>query len=347
MKNNKPHHQRLMIMQAQEILQHESKFHAKYGRRLNAENSTSNADSSKQQENQVSRFSRVSTATPTNFSIPKKTNQQQIVLKPDYLKGVGLHRDQGEILISGFKREENIEKRAATCPGGLEGSNPSVDRRLREDNPIKDKDNLEKLHESPIQANEADSLKPATPTRVDSRLSPKQEESLKRQKEKEETEDREREKVKFLKNLEDQERQKIITEYLQHVYSQHGEQPSSHTMNKKAEQNSRTFKVSKQGRVYSVLTRQAEKPGSGEIQVVTKPMPILHAAARNSQGEKKVVFRPQQSVDSMRFFNDWTNNVLTEYINSSDGCDSNATDGKEKDKLLVSKKYFALTARRE
>ena len=340
MKNNKPHHQRLMIMQAQEILQHESKFHAKYGRRLNVENITSNADSSKQQENQVSRFSHVSTVTPTNFSIPKKTNEQQIVLKPDYLKGIGLHRDQGEILISGFKREENIEKRAATYPGGLEGSNLSVDRRLREDNPIKDKDNLEKLHESPIQANEADSLKPATPTRVDSRLSPKQEESLKRQKEKEETEDREREKVKFLKNLEDQERQKIITEYLQHVYSQHGEQPSSHTMNKKAEQNSRTFKVSKQGRVYSVLTRQAEKPGSGEIQVVTKPMPILHAAARNSQGEKKVV-------DSMRFFNDWTNSMLTEYINSSDGCDSNATNRKEKDKLLVSKKYFAVTARRE
>ena len=303
----------------------------------------SNADSSKQHENQVSRFSHVSTVTPTNFSIPKKTNKQQLEItipRPGYLKGVSLHRDQREMLLSGLKREENIEKQAATRAGCLEGSNQSVERGLHEDNPIEGKNNLEKLHESPIQTNEPDSLESATPTRNDSRLSPKQEESLKRQKEKDETEEREREKVKFLKNLEDQERQKIITEYLQHVYSQHGQQSSHHTTNKKEEKISRTFKVSKQGRVYSVVTRQAEKPGSDEIQVITKPMPILHAATRNAQGEKKVVFRPQQSVDNVRFFNEWTNSVLTEYINSSD---SDVVDGKEKDKLLVSEKHFALS----
>ena len=176
-------------------------------------------------------------------------------------------------------------------------------------------------------------------------MNPKQEESLKRQKEKELSDDHEREKVKFLKELEDQKRQKMITEYLQHVYSQYGQQPSPQATSKKTEPNLRTYKVSKQGRVYSVVTRPAEKPGSDVPQVITKPTPILHQAARGVQGDKKISFRPQpgaKGANGVRFFNDWNNSVFTEYINSPHG---DTVDGNEKDKLQVNnkKKHFAFT----
>ena len=54
-------------------------------------------------------------------------------------------------------------------------------------------------------------------------LDPRQEESLRRQTEREDIENRENEKIDFLKKLEDQGRQKMISEYLQVMYAQYGQ----------------------------------------------------------------------------------------------------------------------------
>lgn len=330
MKNNKPQHLRLSIMQAQEILQHESKFHAKYGRRLSTEASTSNAsnaDLNKQLENQASRYSHANTATTTNIPVPKKANEQQLgIPKPGYLKGVSLQsRDQREVLACGFKREENVEKQDESSHDHLVGPNPSAERSSHDDNPTN------------ADLEGRSSVNPESRV-IETRLKPKQEESLKRQKEKEQTDGYERERVKFLKELEDQERQKIVTEYLQHVYSQYGQSsPSPHAgSNKKAgEFNTRSFKVSKQGRVYSVVTRPPDKHSPDVPQVITKPAPILHQAARNPQGDKKIAFRAQPGVkgaNGVRFFNEWNNSVFTDYINSSD---NSTAMGRQKDKIQV------------
>ena len=330
-------------MQAQEILQHESKFQIKYGRKLNAvEISTSNTDSNKFSDNQVSRLDNASNSKPASVLVPKKSNKQQYnIRKPGYLKGVKLHGDQREIILAGVKREVVFEKQAAPSQDRLVGTNPSAERGYNEESKIKKES--EKGNE--IQLHSIDGL--SRPTRPspeagfnhptpETRLHPKQEESLKRQKEKEQTENHQREKKKFLKELEDQERQKMITEYLQHVYSQYGQsQPSPRAVNK-PELNLRTYKVSKQGRVYSVTTRPAEKPGSEAPRVIPGPTSILHQAAKGAQEDKKIAFKTQTGVkatNSVRFVNDWNNSVFIEYINSSN---VDTTDGtKEEDKLQV------------
>ena len=343
LKNSKPQHRRLSIMQAQEILQHESKFQIKYGRKLNAvEISTSNTDSNKFSDNQVSRLDNASNSKPASVPVPKKSNKQQYnIRKPGYLKGVKLHGDQREIILAGVKREVVFEKQAAPSQDRLVGTNPSAERGYNEESTIKKES--EKGNE--IQLHSIDGLSRQTrpspeagfnhPT-PETRLNPKQEESLKRQKEKEQTENHQREKKKFLKELEDQERQKMITEYLQHVYSQYGQsQPSPRAVNK-PELNLRTYKVSQQGRVYSVTTRPAEKPGSEAPRVIPRPTSILHQAAKGAQEDKKIVFKTQTGVkatNSVRFVNDWNKSVFTEYINSSN---VDTTDGKkEEDKLQV------------
>lgn len=321
-------------MQAHEILHHEFKFHAKYGRRLNTENNISSTDSMKQHENQVSRFSHASNVKPSDATMPKKTIEQQqcTIPKPSYVKGVSLYmKDKKEMLIPSYNQEDNNEKQSVPGQGCLSGSNPTVDRRFHEDNP-------QKPIESRLHANEADGIRQPQANLNIIRLNQAQEESLRRQKEREQTEDREREKLKFLKKLEDQERQKIITQYLQQVYSQYGQQDSSHSTIKATTPNSRTFKVSKKGRAYSVVTHPAEKLRSAGVTrvTVTKPTPIVHSAARGSQGEKKLVFRPQPDLkgdNGVRFVNEWNNNLFTEYINSSDG---DTAAGKENDKLNVS-----------
>lgn len=342
LKNSKPQHRRLSIMQAQEILQHESKFQLKYGRKLNAaEISTSNTDSNESSDNQVSRLDNANNSTHASVPVAKKSNKQQYnISKPGYLKGVKLHGDQSEIILAGVKREVISEKQAAPSQDRLVGPNTSAERGYNEESKIEnesEKGNEIQVHSTdvlsrPTRPSPEASFNHPTP---ETRLNPKQEESLKRQKEKEQTENHEREKKKFLKELEDQERQKMITEYLQHVYSQYGQsQPSPRAVNK-PELNPRTYKVSKQGRVYSVTTRPAEKPGPDVPRVITRPTPILHQAAKGAQGDKKIAFKTQTGVkatNGVRFVNDWNNSVFTEYINSSD---VDTTDGKEEDKLQV------------
>lgn len=152
-------------------------------------------------------------------------------------------------------------------------------------------------------------------------LDPRQEESLRRQTEKEDIENRENEKIDFLKKLEDQGRQKMISEYLQVMYAQYGQTTPVNNAQTKPEPNSRTFKVSKQGRIYPVGTRStvAKRSGSGSLQDNTKPTPILHSAVRGVQGDKKIIFKPQpgeKGKNGVRFVNDWNNDLFTEYINS-------------------------------
>ena len=325
MKSNKPQHLRLSIMQAQEILQHESKFQAKYGRRLSTEESTLNADSSKQPENQVSRFGHASTVTPSDIPVPKKANNQVSIPRPGYLKGVTLLKDQREAFLCGMKREENVhEKKEESSRDQLVGPNVSVERTLHDNNPTNAELNVVKVSTHSQSGISQDSRVTET------QLRPKQEESLKRQKEKEQLEDKERERVKFLKELEDQERKQIITEYLQNVYSQHGSSLNN-VGSKISEFNTRSI----QGRVHSVLARPGDKQSSDVPQVITKPVPILHQAARASQGDKRIAFRaPNESkaANGVRFFNEWNNSVFTEYINSSHG---SAAMGKEQEKLKV------------
>ena len=88
-----------------------------------------------------------------------------------------------------------------------------ADWSLRENN----KDNFWELHEYVRQFGGASNY----PKHARA-LDPRQEESLRRQKEKEDSENREKEKIDFLKKLEDQGRQKMISEYLQLMYAQYG-----------------------------------------------------------------------------------------------------------------------------
>ncbi|KAL9980414.1 hypothetical protein ACROYT_G009002 [Oculina patagonica] len=229
--------------------------------------------------------------------------------------------DQRELNACGVKREKKVESNH----DHLLVSNPSVERSLYDDNPTNaDRDKVESTE---VESTDQESRV------MEIRLKPKQEESLKRQKEKEQTEGHERERVKFLKELEDQERQKIIAEYLQHVYSQYGKPTSPRAGNKKSEHNTRAYTVSKQGRVCSVGTRQTEEHNPDVPQVVTRPAPIWHQTARGSPGDKKISFRAKQGItgtNGVRFFNEWNNSLFTEYINSPGG---EGETGKEKDKL--------------
>ena len=314
-------------MQAQEILQHESKFHAKYGRRLNTDASAGNvcnADSDKQTENKASRLGHASTHTSSNAVQKKGAAAKQLsIAKPGQVKGVGLKRYQGETIVGDVKRDENIEKQDESSHDQILAPYPSTARSLRDDNPSDaDLDTVESGQRGRSCINEENRV-------IEARLKPKQEESLKRQKEKELIEGYERERVKFLKELEDQERQKIITEYLQHVYSHHGQTPSPQTGNKK---------VSKQGRKYPSVLRPQEQHDRDVPQVITSPAPIWHQTTRGSQGDKKISFRPQQrgaGINGVRYFNEWNNSLFTDYINSSDG---DAETGKGKDKIQVKNK---------
>lgn len=314
-KTKKPQHIRLSVKQAQEILQHESKFHAKYGRRLSTEagaSNTSNADIDKQTQNQASRFSHASTGTSPN-KVQQRAAVQQLS-KPGYIKGVSFKRYQGKTIVCDVKREENIEKQEDSSHDQIFERYPSTARSSHDDNsidPVLDT----------VESGQRDRSCINGESRViEARLKPKHEESLKRQKEKEQTEDYERERLKFLRELEDQERQKIITEYLQEVYSHSGQTPSPQNGNK----------VSRQGRIYPSVPRPQEEP-NGEIHLmITRPAPILHQTARVSQRDKKISFRGKQGVtgtNGVRFFTEWNKSLFTDYINSSDG---DAETGKEK-----------------
>jgi len=321
-KTKKPQHLRLSIMQAQEVLQHESKFHAKYGRRLSTDvsaNNMSNANSDKQTENQAPSFSHASTG--------RATVQQLSIARPGHGKAEGLKRDQRESTVCDVKREENIEKQDHTSHDQLLAPYLSAARSSAyDDNPTDaDQDAVESGRKG-LCINEENRV-------IEAQLKPKQEESLKRQKEKEQTEGHERVRAKFLKELEDKERQKIITEYLKHVYSHHGQTPQ--TANKKGEHDTGSYKVSRQGRVYSTITRPQDEHNPDVPHVITSPAPIWHQTARGSQGDKKISFRAKQGVtgtNGVRFFNEWNNSLFTDYINSSDG---DAEVEKERDKLQV------------
>jgi len=302
-------------MQAQEVLQHESKFHAKYGRRLSADLGTtnmSNANLDKQTENQASRFSQASTETSPNGVQRRATVQQRSVAKPGHGK-TNFKRDQREPIVCDVKREENIEKQDFT----------SQDQLLV---PFQSATDADLALKGRSFINEESQV-------IEARLKPEQEESLKRQKEKEQTESHERERVKFLKELEDKERQKIITEYLQHVYSHHGQTPQ--TTNTKAEPDTRSYKVSRQGRVYSTITPPQHEHNPDVPHVITSPTPNWHQTGRGSQRDKKISFRAKRGVtgtNGVRFLNEWNNSLFADYINSSDG---DAEIGKERDKLQV------------
>ena len=335
-KTKKPQHVRLSIMQAQEILQHESKFHAKYGRRLSTDvraSNVSNADSDKQTESQASRCSHARTETSPNAVQKRATVQQHSIAKPGQVRGVGLKRDQRETIVYDVKREENIEKQDYTSHDQPLPPYLSVAQNSHDNPTDVDHDGVESEQKGRSCINEENRV-------IEARLKSKQEESLKRQKEKEQTEDHERERVKFLKELEDKERQKIITEYLQHVYS-HNDQTPPQSANKKSEHGTRPYKAPRQGRVYSTITRPQKEHNPDVPHLITSPAPIWHHITRGSQGDKKISFRANQNknqgvtgTNGVRFFKEWNNSLFTDFINSSDG---DAEMGKEKDNLQVKK----------
>lgn len=331
---SKPHHQRLSIMQAQDIIQYESKFHAKYGRKSGAETTTNNTQPASQVEKSKLRYTHGGSrcVTPsTAVSVGKKAqDQHRFVPDPGYVKGMSLQKDKAGLTELHAQRDENNENQTALCLCNNAELNQSADWSMREDK----KKNFGKLYECNLRLLGGASNYPTQARGLDAR----QEESLKRQKEKEETENQEKEKIDFLKELEDQGRQKMITEYLQLMYTRYGQRTPTNNAQTKPEPNSRTFKVSKQGRVYSVETRStvAKKSGSGPLQITTRPTPILHSAARGAQGEKRIIFKAQpgeKGKNGVRFVNDWNNDLFTEYINSSE---RDTTRGNETDALQVS-----------
>lgn len=313
-------------MQAREILQHESKFHAKYGRRLSTDvtaNNVSNADSGKQ------------TGTSPNAVQKRATMQQLSIAKPGagQVRGVGLNRDQRETTVYDVKRGENIiEKQDCTSHDQPLPPYLSVAQNPHDNPTDADHDAVESGQKGQSCIKEGNRV-------IEVRIKSKQVESLKRQKEKEQTEGHERERVKFHKELEDKERQKIITEYLKHVYSRYDQTPPQ-TANKKGEHDTRSNKVSRQGRVYSTIARPQEEHNPDVPRLITSPAPILHHTPRGSRGDKKVSFRANQGMtetNGVRFFKEWNNSLFTDYINSSDG---DAEMGKEKDKLQVKKTLY-------
>lgn len=318
-KTMKPQHIRLSVKQAQEILQHESKFHAKYGRRLSTEagtGNTSNADLDKQSENRASRFSHASTGTSPS-EVQRRAAVQQLS-KPGYIKGVSFKPYQGKTTVCDVKREENIEKQEDSSHDQIFERYPSTARSSHDDNPI------DPVLDT-VESGQRGSCINGESRVIEARLKPKHEESLERQKDKEQIEDYERERVTFLRELEDQERKKIITKYLQQVYSHSGQTPSPQTGKK----------VSRQGRIYPSVPRPQEEL-NGEVHLmITRPALILHQTARVSQRDKKISFRGKQGVtgtNGVRFFTEWNKSLFTDYINSSDG---DAEIGKEKEKLQV------------
>ena len=328
MKNKKtPQHPRLSIMQAREILQLESKFHTKYGRRLGSEDSNSNPDSSKQPKNQVPHHRDESIVTHDQKNETQTKTNFQLGMQ-NYFKGISSLREQREITACVNNREENLrEKKNVSSCERQAGPDLSREPYFHDNRP--DNINMDEVRvgTDDHSATNQDSRE------VESKLRPQQEESIKRQKEKELLEYQERERTRFLQEIKDQERRQIITEYLQNVYTRSTAQPHS----VRGQSGTRTNNVTRQGRAHSVPTRSSDRQSSDVPQVITKPVPILQQATRDSQAEKRTVsFRgPNESkaTNAVRFFNEWSNSVFTEYINSSD---SSADKGTEQHKFKVS-----------
>ncbi|XP_022799841.1 serine/threonine-protein kinase par-1-like isoform X2 [Stylophora pistillata] len=324
-KNKKtPQHPRQFLMQAQEILQPESKFHTKYGRRLGTENSNTNSDSSKQPENQESRNSDENIVThDQNNETHTKANFQPGIHR--YLKGMSLLRDQREVTESAINREENLrEKKTVSSYERPAGPDLSVEPYFHDDRPTNT--NMDKVrvgtdgHSNTSQDSRV----------IETKLRPQQEESLKRQKEKELLEDQERERAKLLQEIEDQKRKQIIMEYLANKYTRNPAPPCGVG----GQSNARPNNVPKQSHAHSMLTRSLDGQSSEILKVITKPVPILQIT-KGSQAEKKIVFRgPNESTgtNDVRFHNEWNNSVFTKYINTSDG---GADKGTEQDKCKM------------
>ena len=146
-RTSKPHHHRLSITQAQDIIQYESKFYAKYGRKSGAETTTNNTQPASPVEKPKLHYIHGGSrcVTPSSaVSVPKKGHEQHCVIPdPGYIKGVSLQKHKAGLTELHAQREENNENRIVLRVCNNAGLNQSADWSLREN----DKDNFWELHE--------------------------------------------------------------------------------------------------------------------------------------------------------------------------------------------------------
>ena len=156
-------------------------------------------------------------------------------------------------------------------------------------------------------------------------LSPRQHDSLKRKKQVELMLLAEKEKLKITKELQDKERIKMIQQYLDDVYVK---PEAEQHMDNKEPRAPRAYKVTRHGRLYSLLPR-SETAGlycqGGPPKVVTKPTPILHSTHQTPNhctmgSTNRISFKndgkPSTSRDNLRYCNDWNKRIFTNYVNS-------------------------------
>ena len=321
MTSNKPQHRRLSIMQAHEILQHESKFHAKYGRRLTAECSA--ADRVKSQE-----IAPVSTNANDEI-FQKPTSSPVTRFFHGNVKSNSGISTRTNLQHCATSRETNLLQstvNSAEKPGRWTAS--TTDRRLHEDSPNKHNLKRSESGKEETEINDHDESRTK-----EAQLTPRQEESLKRQKDKEQMDDQERERVRLQQVLEDRERQKMVQEYLENVYTQNQVQTAS--LQGDTRNSEPNHRETKHCRPHMSLSRPLLKSSAHVPQIVGRSTPVLHQTFGSAPGEKRVTFKPHSSFkgsSGVRFQSDWNGTFFSDYINSAE---AGSTDQGQSDNFQV------------
>lgn len=289
-------------MQALEILQRESKFQSKYGKRPDG---TKQEKTSTTEEKIDEKTPSAVEGTAIQNKIVRRERKPQNYFKASGISGLTLKEDHRDLYLHAtqcrWMKSEIVES-------GLLN---------KEREPNK---NPEENRRSASASSDAKDDKVVT-----------QEDSLKRQKQKELTEEVEREKQRIERELLDSERVKLIEQYLDDVYSRYAGmntttlQLDNKTVEKERSSHSSSKMQKRQGQIYSWIPRKKAQrsfsPG-----VSSKTPSILHTSGQPSQTfsighvSKKVDFKEKQPSDThnnkVRYFNDWSKAAFINYVNS-------------------------------
>jgi hypothetical protein len=288
-------------MQAHEILQRESKFQSKYGKR------TENDLQEKGSYIDDKTDDRPASEGPSiQAKIVRREKKPQNYFKASGISGLTLKEDHRDLILH-----------ATQC------------RWMK--NEIMESGLLNKDRE-PLSSKTPDENKRGTSGNEvkDERLTT-QEDSLKRQRQKELTEEVEREKKRIERELLDSERVKLIEQYLDDVYTRYGVNTTTLQLDNKCAGEKERLSHSKipkrQGQIYSWLPRKKTAQRSFSPGLASKSPSILHSSNQPSQTfsighvKKKVDFKEKQATNSdcnskVKYFNDWSKTAFINYVNS-------------------------------
>ncbi|XP_032228148.2 MAP/microtubule affinity-regulating kinase 3-like [Nematostella vectensis] len=297
--NCKPHHKRLSIMQAQEILQHDYKFHAKYGRKSSPDvnekedvfDADENKNSSERNHKGFWREKKPQSCVKTYPGVTLKEEQRELVLHASQCnwKKAAIQESNLTSKESEGKATKGSEEETG-CSGGM--------------------------------------------GKKQEKLTTKQEESLKRQKHRELAEEVDREQKRVERELQDTERVALIEHYLDDIYTKYSVKATTLQLNKTPDNThaQKNYTKTCRGKLYSWLPMKRPRVKTGNLAngIFTKPASILQSSHGKGLIDKKITFKEQlngkNANPNIRYFNDWSKTAFINYVNSEGEFQVDETD---------------------